>query len=151
TAIEEALRIGREANVPVEIFHLKVIGKPRWGTMPKVVGLIQAARDRGQDVSADMYPYIAGATALASTLPPWVAEGGTEKLLERLKAHAVRAKIKQEMTTEHPNWENLYLGSGGAAGVLVWGLVNPDLKKYDGQTLQKIAAAQGKPPLDALF
>jgi N-acyl-D-amino-acid deacylase len=119
--------------------------------MPKIVGMIQAARDAGQDVSADMYPYVAGGTALASSLPPWVADGGTEKLLERLKDPAIRTRIKQEMATEHPNWENLYLGSGGAAGVLVSGIVNPDLKKYDGQTLAQTATAQGKDPLDALM
>jgi N-acyl-D-aspartate/D-glutamate deacylase len=150
-AIEEALRIGREAHLPVEIFHLKVIGKPRWGSMPKIVGMIQAARDAGQDVSADMYPYVAGGTALASSLPPWVADGGAAKLLERLKDPAIRAKIKQEMATEHPNWENLYLGSGGASGILVSGIVNPDLKKYDGKTLAQIATAEKKAPLDALF
>jgi N-acyl-D-amino-acid deacylase len=150
-AVEEALRIGREAHVPVEIFHLKVIGKPRWGTMPKTVGMIQAARDGGQDVSADMYPYLAGGTALASSLPPWVADGGVAKLLERLKDPTVRAKIKQEMATEHANWENLYLGSGGAPGILVSGIVNPDLKKYDGKTLAQIAKAEKKAPLDALF
>jgi N-acyl-D-amino-acid deacylase len=150
-AIEEALRIGREAHLPVEIFHLKVIGKPRWGTMPKIVAMIQAARDAGQDVSADMYPYVAGGTALASSLPPWVAEGGTEKLLERLKSNVNRARIKREMATEHPDWENLYLGSGGASGVLVSGIENLDLKKYDGKTLAQIAAAQKKAPLDALF
>src|SRR5579859_2304381 len=116
-AIEEALRIGREAHLPVEIFHLKVIGKPRWGTMPKIVGMIQAARDAGQDVSADMYPYVAGGTALASSLPPWVADGGVKKLLERITDPSTRAKIKQEMASEHPNWENLYLGSGGATGI----------------------------------
>src|SRR5947209_11576581 len=105
-AVDEALRIGREAHLPVEIFHLKVIGKPRWGTMPKIVSMIQAARDAGEDVSADMYPYIAGGTALASALPPWVADGGTQKLLERLRDPAVRTRIKPEMATEHPNWEN---------------------------------------------
>ena len=150
-AINEALRIGRDAHLPVEIFHLKVIGKPRWGSMPKIVGMIQAARDSGQDVSADMYPYMAGGTALASSLPPWVADGGMAKLLERLNDPAVRSRIKNEMATEHPNWENLYLGSGGAAGILVSGIVNPDLKKYDGQTLAQIATAQNKDPLDALF
>ena len=152
-AVQEALRIGKEAHLPVEIFHLKVIGRPRWGSMPKIVGMIQAARDGGQDVSADMYPYVAGGTALASALPPWVADGGTEKLLERLKEPAVRSRIKQEMATEHPNWENLYLGSGGASGVLISGIVNrdPAIKKYDGKTLQQIASDQNKAPLDALF
>jgi N-acyl-D-aspartate/D-glutamate deacylase len=152
-AVEEALRIGKEAHIPVEIFHLKVIGKPRWGTMPKLVAMIQAARDAGQDVSADMYPYVAGGTGLASALPPWVADGGTNKLLERLTDPATRARIKKEMATEHPNWENLYLGSGGATGVLVSGIVSKDpaIKKYDGKTLAQIAADQKKDPLDALF
>jgi N-acyl-D-aspartate/D-glutamate deacylase len=115
--------------------------------------MIQAARDAGQDVSADMYPYVAGGTALASALPPWVADGGTEKVLERLKDPAIRAKIKKEMATEHPNWENLYLGSGGAAGVLVSGISSKDpaVKQYDGKTLAQIAAEQKKAPLDALF
>jgi N-acyl-D-amino-acid deacylase len=150
-AVQEALRIGREAHLPVEIFHLKVIGKPRWGSMPKIVGMIQQARDAGQDVSADMYPYVAGGTALASSLPPWVADGGAAKLLERLKDPSIRARIKQEMASEHPNWENLYLGSGGASGILVSGIVNPDLKKYDGKTLAQIATAEKKSPLDTLF
>ncbi len=150
-AIEEALRIGREAHLPVEIFHLKVSGKSRWGSMPKIVAMIQAARDKGQDVSANMYPYVAGGTALASSLPPWVAEGGTNKLLARLQDHTIRTKIKQEMAGDHPNWENLYFDSGGPSGVLVSGIVNPDLKKFDGKTIAQIAAAQKKPPLDALF
>lgn len=150
-AIEEALRIGKEAHLPVEIFHLKVIGKPRWGSMPKIVGMIQAARDAGQDVSADMYPYVAGGTALASSLPPWVADGGAAKLLDRLKDSATRDKIKQEMATEHPNWENLYLGSGGGTGILLSGIENPDFKQFNGKTLAQFAEAQKKDPLDALM
>jgi N-acyl-D-amino-acid deacylase len=150
-ALEEALRIGREAHLPVEIFHLKVIGKSRWGTMPKIVEMIQAARDSGQDVSANMYPYIAGGTALASSLPPWVADGGLAKLLERIKDPAIRIRIKQELAVEHSDWENLYLGSGGASGVLVSGIVNPDLRKYDGQMLAHIATTQGNDPLDTLM
>jgi N-acyl-D-amino-acid deacylase len=150
-AIEEALRIGREAQIPVEIFHLKVIGKPRWGSMPKIVAKIQAARDSGQDVTANMYPYIAGGTALAASLPPWVADGGPDKMLERLKDPAIRKKIKLEMASEHPNWENLYLGSGGGTGVMVAGIVNPDLKKYDGKRIAEIAKDQKKLPLDALL
>ena len=150
-AVEEALRIGREANLPVEIFHLKVSGKTRWGNMPKIVGQIQAARDGGQDVTADMYPYIAGGTALASSLPPWVADGGMEKLLQRLHDPATRAKIKAEMAADHPNWENIYFDSGGGSGVLVSGVVNPEMKKFDGKTIAQIAEAQKKSQLDALF
>jgi N-acyl-D-amino-acid deacylase len=150
-AIDEALRIGREGHLPVEIFHLKVSGKTRWGNMVKVVAQIQAARDAGQDVTADMYPYIAGGTALASSLPPWVADGGLDKLLERLKDPATRAKIKAEMAADHPTWENLFFDSGGGAGVLVSGVTNPDLKQFNGKTIAQIAATQKKSELDALF
>jgi N-acyl-D-amino-acid deacylase len=150
-AVAEALRIGREANLPVEIFHLKVSGKTRWGNMPKIVAQIQAARDAGQDVTANMYPYIAGGTALASSLPPWVADGGMDKLLERLHDPATRAKIKLEMAADDPKWENIFFDSGGGSGVMVSGVVNPDLKKYDGKTVAQIAAAQKKTELDTLF
>ncbi len=150
-AIEEALRIGREARLPVEIFHLKISGKTRWGSMPKIVAMIQAARDSGQDVTADMYPYVAGGTALASSLPPWMADGGMPKLLERLQDPATRAKAKGEMASEQRGWENLYFASGGAGGVLVSGIENPDIKKFDGKTIAQIAAEQKKDPLDALM
>lgn len=130
---------------------MKVSGKTRWGSMPKVVEKIEAARESGVDVAADMYPYLAGATALASCLPPWVADGGTAKLLERLRDPAVRQKIKAEMAADHPSWENLYFDSGGAPGVMISGVVNPELKKYDGKTVAEMAASEKKDPLDALF
>ncbi len=161
-AVREALRIGEEAHIPVEIFHLKVSGKSRAGKMVDIVRLIQQARDRGQDVTADMYPYLAGATALASSLPPWVADGGMDKLLERLRDPVVRQRIKTEMSaTGERTWENLYLDAGGAPGVMVASVVNPELKQYTGKTVAEIAQAQkvadGKPaqqskdPLDALM
>jgi N-acyl-D-amino-acid deacylase len=150
-AVDEAIRIGREARLPVEIFHLKVSGKPRWGTMPRVVEKIQAARDAGLDIRADQYPYIAGATALASAMPPWAADGGPEKLLARLREPETRARIKTELATDHREWENLYHDSGDGAGVMISGVVNPALKKYDGMTVAQMAAAENKPELDALF
>ena len=150
-AIDEAIRIGREAGLPVEIFHLKVSGKPRWGSMVKVVAKIQEARDSGLDIRANQYPYIAGGTALASSLPPWVADGGAVKLLERLHDPAVRARIKTEMASDHPDWENLFYDCGGGAGVLISGVVNPALKKYNGKTVAEVAKAEGKEELDALF
>ncbi len=150
-ALDEALRIGREAGLPVEIFHLKVSGKTRWGNMTKVAAKIQAARESGLNVAADMYPYRAGATALASALPPWVADGGTEKLLERLHDPSIRARIKREMSADHRDWENLYFDSGGAPGVMISGVFNPELEKYDGKTLAEAAKMMGKEPLDALF
>ena len=150
-ALDEAIQIGREAGLPVEIFHLKVSGKPRWGTMPRVVVKIQAARDAGLDIRADQYPYVAGSTALASTLPPWMADGGGAKLFERLSDPKIRERIKKEMAVEHNDWENLYFDCGGGSGVVISGVVNPSLKKYDGMTVAQMAKLQGKPDLDALF
>jgi len=150
-AMDEAFRIGREAGLPVEIFHLKVSGKPRWGGMTQVVAKIQAARDSGLDVAADMYPYLAGATALASCLPPWVADGGADKLLERLRDPAIRKRISEEMAVDQPTWENLYNDSGGATGVMISGVFNPNLKQFNGKTVAEMAEAKGKPPLEAMF
>ncbi|MBV8895815.1 MAG: D-aminoacylase [Acidobacteriaceae bacterium] len=149
-AVDEAIRIGREANLPVEIFHLKVIGKSRWNSMPQVVEKIESARRSGVDIAADMYPYPAGGTALAASLPPWVASGGGAKLLERLQDAATRSKIRQEMASEHKEWENLYLECG-PAGVRIATVNNPELRKYLGQSVADVAAAEHKDPLDALF
>jgi N-acyl-D-amino-acid deacylase len=150
-AIDEAIRIGREAGIPVEIFHMKVSGKPRWGSMVRVVEKIQAARDKGLDIRANQYPYVAGGTALASALPPWVADGGTEKLLARLHDPKIRERIKGEMAGDHPDWENLYFDCGGGSGVMIAGVINPDLKKYNGKMVSEMATAEHKPELDALF
>jgi dihydroorotase/N-acyl-D-amino-acid deacylase len=150
-ALDEAIRIGVEAGLPVEIFHLKVMGKSRWGSMPKVVEKIQAARDAGLDIRADQYPYVAASTQLASTLPPWVADGGPANMLERLHDAQIRARIKREMAGDHTDWENLYFESGGGAGVMISGVKNPALKKYDGMTIAELAKAERKDELDALF
>ncbi len=150
-AVDEAIRIGREAGLPVEIFHLKVSGKPRWGSMVQIVEKIQAARDSGLDIRANQYPYIAGGTALASSLPPWVADGGVAKLLERLKDSNVRTRIKSEMAADHTDWENLFFDCGGGAGILIAGVANTDLKKYDGKTVAEMAKAENKEELEALF
>jgi N-acyl-D-amino-acid deacylase len=150
-ALAEAIRIGREANLPVEIFHLKVSGKPRWGSMKNVVAAIQLARDSGLDIAADMYPYTAGATALASALPPWVADGGVQKLLARLEDPGARARIKKELAGDHPDWENLLFDCGGAGGVLIASAENPELKQFAGKTLDDVAKAWKKSPEDTLM
>jgi len=150
-AVDEAIRIGRQAGLPVEIFHLKVSGKPRWGSMVKIVEKIQAARDSGLDIRANQYPYVAGGTALASSLPPWLADGGVSKLLERLRDANVRSRIKSEMATDHADWENLFHDCGGGAGILIAGVVNPELKKYNGKTVAEMARMENKDELDALF
>jgi dihydroorotase/N-acyl-D-amino-acid deacylase len=150
-ALAEAIRIGREADLPVEVFHLKVSGKPRWGNMKNVVATIQSARDSGLDIAADMYPYPAGATALASALPPWVADGGSQKLLARLKDPAVRARIKKELSGDHPDWENLYYDCGGGSGVLLASVQKAELKEFEGKTVEDVAKAWKKSPEDALM
>jgi N-acyl-D-amino-acid deacylase len=150
-AIDEAIRIGREGGLPVEIFHLKVAGKDRWGQMSLVVKKIEDARKSGVEIAADMYPYLAGATALASALPPWAADGGPAKLLERLHDPAVRRRIRVEMAVSHKDWENLYLASGGPAGVMIASVFNSALKKFEGKTVAEMAAARHKPPIDALM
>jgi len=150
-ALAEAMRIGREAHLPVEIFHLKVSGKPRWGNMKNIVANIQAARDSGLDIAADMYPYTAGYTQLASALPPWAADGGPERMLARLKDPAIRARIKKDLAGDHPDWENLFYDCGGATGVLIAATENPDLKQFTGKTLDEVAKIWKKTPEDALL
>lgn len=112
---------------------------------------IQAARDEGLDIRADQYPYVAGASGLASVLPPWVADGGVEKLLDRLRDQKTRARIKREMAADHKGWENLYYDSGGGSGVLISVVFNPALKPYAGKTIAQMARMEGKPELDALL
>jgi N-acyl-D-amino-acid deacylase len=150
-ALAEAMRIGREANLPVEIFHLKVSGKPRWGNMKKMVAEIQAARDAGLDIAADMYPYVAGMTALASSMPPWAADGGPQKLLERLRDPEIRERIKKDLAGDHADWENLYFDVGGAGGVLIASATNPELKRFEGKSLADAAHEWNKPPEETLM
>jgi len=152
TALDEAIRIGTEANIPVEIFHLKMAGKPNWGKMRDVISRIEAARARGLDITADQYPYVAGATSLGANVPPWAHEGGTARFLERLKDPATRAKLKTEMRAPSSNWENFYLGAGGGEGILISSVLNRELARYEGKRLNEVAKLMGKnDEIDALF
>jgi dihydroorotase/N-acyl-D-amino-acid deacylase len=150
-SLAEVFQIARQANIPVEIWHLKTAYKKNWGRMPEVLARIKRARDEGLDITADIYPYIAGSTSLSACLPPWALEGGTEKMLSRLKDASVRRRLKEEITTDHKDWENIYLGSGGASGVLIGSVVNRDLEAMQGKRVSQIAEEQGKEPLDAVF
>jgi len=151
-AIDEAIRIGREANIPVEIFHLKMAGKQNWGKMRDVIAKIEGARANGLDITADQYPYVAGATSLGASVPPWAHEGGTAKFVARLEDPATRAKLKQEMLAPSDKWENFYLGAGGGEGVLIASVLNRNLAKYEGKRINEIARMMGKSDeLDALF
>ncbi|HZM85504.1 MAG TPA: D-aminoacylase [Blastocatellia bacterium] len=152
TALDEAIRIGTEANIPVEVFHLKMAGKPNWGKMRDVISRIEAARARGLDITADQYPYVAGATSLGANVPPWAHEGGTARFLERLKDPATRAKLKTEMRAPSANWENFYLGAGGGEGILISSVLNRELARYEGKRLNEVAKLMGKnDEIDALF
>ena len=148
-ALNEAFRIGREANVPVEIFHLKVSGKENWGKMPEVVAAIDQARAGGVDVTADQYPYIASATSLGAIIPPKFHEGGTDAFVKRLQDPAVRAEIRTELNGTGSGFENMWRGVGGADGVMVVSVLNPALRKYEGKTVAQIAKMDNKDPLDA--
>ena len=145
-ALDEALRIGREGGVPVEIYHLKAGGKRNWAKMAQAVARIQQARRNGQDVGADMYPYVAGGTGLTACLPPWTAAGG--KLFENLANPETRKKIRDEILRGGTDWENL----GELAtpeGVLIVGLRKAENKRYAGKRLSEIAKMMGKDWIDA--
>jgi N-acyl-D-aspartate/D-glutamate deacylase len=151
-ALDEAIRIGTEANIPVEIFHLKMAGKPNWRKMSEVIAKIESARARGLDVTADQYPYVAGATSLGASVPPWAHEGGTAKFIERLKDPATREKLKREMRSPSNTWENFYLGAGGGEGILIASVLNRELAKYEGKRITEVARMMGKTDeVDALF
>jgi len=150
-SLAEVFEIARRAQIPVEIWHLKTAYKKNWGRMPEVLAKITQARAQGLDITADVYPYIAGSTSLSACLPPWALEGGTEKMLARLRDVRIRQQLKKEITTDSKEWENIYLGSGGASGVLIGSVVNPDLEALQGKRVSQIAEEQNKEPLDALL
>ena len=146
--LDEAIEIGRRAGVPVEVYHLKAAGRRNWHKAELAIARIEAARDEGLDIGADMYPYIAGSTGLAACLPPWASADG--KLLENLSDPAMRAKIRDEILHPKTEWENL----GALAtpdGVLILGLYKPENKKYIGKKLGEIAADMGKDWIDTII
>jgi N-acyl-D-amino-acid deacylase len=140
-ALGEAMRIGREGGVPVEIYHLKAAGVRNWPKAARAVAMIDSARAAGQDVAADMYPYIAGGTSLAACTPPWATEG--DKLLERLRDPATRAKIVTEMTAANSAWENL-CSLATPSGIMTTGYEKPGLAQYEGKRVSEIAGMMGK-------
>jgi dihydroorotase/N-acyl-D-amino-acid deacylase len=150
-SLKEVFHIAREAQIPTEIWHLKTAYKQNWGRMPEVLKRIAAARAEGLDITADIYPYIAGSTSLSASLPPWALEGGVEKMLARLRDPGTRERIKKEISSEATDWENIYLGSGGPGGVLIGSVVNRELESLQGKRISEIAIEQKKEPLEAVF
>jgi N-acyl-D-amino-acid deacylase len=152
SSLDEAFAVAERARIPTEVWHLKTAYRANWGRMPEVLRHIEAARARGLDVTFNIYPYDRASNGLDACLPLWVREGGTEPMLARLKDPAQRARIRQEMEDPSPkDWENQWYGSGGGSGVLLSSVLDPSLRKWEGQTLEEIGKAMGKDPRDAVM
>ncbi len=149
-AIDEAIRIGREAHIPVEIWHLKTAGKANWGKMPQVVAQIQAARESGVDIAADTYAYTAWFNTFSAFIPPWAHDGGDAKLIERLKDPATRARIRADMLSPKGNWDNEWQEIPGPEAILIAVVQNPELVPLQGKRLSDVAALWHEDPIDAL-
>jgi dihydroorotase/N-acyl-D-amino-acid deacylase len=150
-SIDESLRIGREAHIPVEIWHIKVAGKKNWGRMPEVVAKINQARAQGEDISANTYAYPAWFNSMSAFIPPWAHDGGDLKLIERLKDRATRARIRKDMETPSKDWDNEWDEISGPQDVMIGVVQNPVLKKFQGKRLSDVAQDWNKDPMDALF
>jgi len=149
-AIDEAIRIGREAHIPVEIWHLKASGVPNWGKMPSVVAQIEAARAAGVDISANTYAYDAWFNTFSAFIPPWAHDGGDAKLIARLKDPATRARIRKDMLAPGGNWDNEWLEIPGPQAVLIAVVQNPELRPLQGKRLSEVAEMWHEDPIDAI-
>jgi dihydroorotase/N-acyl-D-amino-acid deacylase len=152
SALDEAFAVAERAKIPAEIWHLKTAYKPNWGRMPEVLARIESARARGLDITANQYPYTRAANGLDACLPLWAREGGTDRMIARLRNPADRERIKREMEDPaSPGWENQWYGSGGGDGILLSAVLDPALRKYEGMTITAIGRQMGKDPRDAVM
>lgn len=145
-AVDELLTIARAAGVRAEIYHLKAAGRSNWPKMDRVIAKIDSARAAGLAITANMYPYTAGATGLDAAMPPWVQEGGYIAWARRLRDLATRARVRHEMTTPANNWENFYLAAGSPDRIILVGFKADSLKQYTGKTLAEVATLRGTSP-----
>ena len=151
-SVHEAIEIGEKANVPVEIFHLKVAGSNNWGRMPEVIALIESARARGVDINANQYPYVAANHPTLPLLPPWALEGGVDKTMERLKDPQLRARMKRDIIEGLPDWTQNYVRlSGGWKGIVIGATRSQKNMPLAGKTLEDNGKLRGKDPADAFF
>jgi N-acyl-D-amino-acid deacylase len=150
-ALDEAFRIGREARIPVEIWHLKAAGKANWGRMPEIVAHIEAARRSGVDVAADTYAYPAAFNTFSAAIPPWAHEGGDKKMIERLKDPAMRARIRKEMETPSAEWNNEWQQVTGPESFILGAVQSPKLRPLQGKNIAEIARLWNKDPIDTVF
>ena len=150
-SLEEVIRIAREAHIPVEIWHFKVAGKPSFGHMPEAVAKIEAARSQGVDIAADTYAYTAWGNGLSAFIPPWAHDGGTAKLLMRLKDPLARERIRKDLLTPSDEWENEWQHITGPESILIGSVQNPKLLPLQGKTIADVAKLWNKDPMDTIF
>jgi N-acyl-D-amino-acid deacylase len=150
-AIDEAVRIGREAHIPIEIWHFKAAGKRNWGRMPDLIARVNKARADGVDVEADTYAYTAWFNSMSAFIPPWAHDGGDAKLVERLKDPAMRARIRKDMETPSSAWDNEWQEIRGPEDVMIGVVHNPALRQFQGKRLSDVARTWNKDPMDTLF
>ncbi len=147
-ALDELIRISREAKIPAEVYHIKVSGQQNWPKIDDLLSRIEAAQKEGLKITADMYTYTAGGTGLDASLPPWTEDGGYPALFKRLGEPATREKIKAEVQKPTSGWENLYFDAGGPEHILLAEFRLEKLKPLTGKTLTEVAKMRGKDPID---
>ena len=150
-ALDELLRIAREANIPAEIYHIKAAGQKNWSKEDELLARIERAQKEGLNVRADMYTYTAAGTGLDACLPPWTENGGYPALFKRLRDPVTREKIKAEVKIDSDKWENLYLAAGSPDKILLVGFKSDKLKPLTGKTLAEVAKMRGKDPIDTMM
>jgi N-acyl-D-amino-acid deacylase len=150
-AVDELIRISREAKIPAEIYHIKAAGKSNWPKLDEFLAKIEAAQKEGLKITADMYTYTAAGTGLDACLPPWTEDGGYPALFKRLRDPAMRAKIAKEVKTPSDAWENLYLATGSPDKILLVGFKSEKLKSLTGKSLAAVAKMRGKDPIETIM
>src|SRR5438132_7473260 len=150
-AIDELIRISREAKIPAEIYHLKAAGQQNWPKLPAALGKIEEARKAGLKINANMYTYPAAGTGLDACLPPWTEDGGYPALFKRLRDPATREKIAAEVQVDSDAWENLYLAAGSPERILLAGFKSEKLKPFTGKSLAEVAKMRGKDPVETIM
>jgi N-acyl-D-amino-acid deacylase len=149
--VQETMRIGREAGLPVEIYHLKASGEANWPKMDQVIKMIENARRQGVKISANMYTYPAGGTGLDAAMPPWVWDGGRDAGYKRLQDPATRKKIAEAIRTPTNEWENLYLLAGSPERILLASFRSEKLKPLSGKTLGEVARMRNEDPIESIM
>lgn len=150
-SIDESVRIGKEAHIPVEIWHFKAAGKKNWHRMPELIAKVNAVRVQGVDISANTYAYPAWFNDFSAFIPPWAHDGGDDKLIERLKDPAMRARIRKDLLTPSTAWDNEWQEIPGPDAILIAVVQNPELVPLQGKTLAEVAKLWNKDPMDAMF